>query len=204
MIERLFDRRRLNAVLFDFDGTLVDTMPLHYEAYRRTFSEMGLDLTPDEFYPHIGGTGPETIPKFLGGRATSWSVAQIHDRKKLAFLEILNEVEIPQLPAARLLPLLHGRVPMAVSSSGARIGVLTMIERLGWNGYFDAVVTAGDAARGKPAPDLFLKAAELLGIPPEECLVLEDTDDGAAAGRAAGAVVIDLREMTTTSPGPRR
>lgn len=204
MIERLFDRRRLNAVLFDFDGTLVDTMPLHYEAYRRTFSEMGLDLTPDEFYPHIGGTGPETIPKFLGGRATSWSVAQIHDRKKLAFLEILNEVEIPQLPAARLLPLLHGRVPMAVSSSGARIGVLAMIERLGWNGYFDAVVTAGDAARGKPAPDLFLKAAELLGVPPEECLVLEDTDDGAAAGRAAGAVVIDLREMTTTSPGPRR
>jgi HAD superfamily hydrolase (TIGR01509 family) len=204
MIERLFDRRRLNAVVVDFDGTLVDTMPLHYEAYRRTFSEMGLDLTPDEFYPHIGGTGPETIPKFLGGRATSWSVAQIHDRKKLAFLEILNEVEIPQLPAARLLPLLHGRVPMAVSSSGARIGVLAMIERLGWNGYFDAVVTAGDAARGKPAPDLFLKAAELLGIPPEECLVLEDTDDGAAAGRAAGAVVIDLREMTTTSPGPRR
>lgn len=183
------------AVLFDFDGTLVDTMPLHFEAYRRTFTEMGLVLEPEQFFRHIGGTGLETIPKFLGGRPTTWSVAQIHDRKKAVLSQLLDELPLSPLPISHLLPLLHGHVPMAVATSGARPGVEKMIARLGWTKYFGALATADDVSRGKPAPDLFVEAARRLGVDPRRCLAFEDTDDGLASARAAGSVVIDVRDM---------
>lgn len=184
-----------DAVLFDFDGTLVDTMPLHYEAYRRAFAEMGLELTHEDFYGRIGGTGLETIPLFLGGRPSPWSVVEIHQRKKAILLSLLDETELRRLPTAHLLPLLKGRVPMAVATSGARIGVEKMLRRLDWGSYFAAVVTAEDVPRGKPAPDLFLAAAARLNVPADKCLAFEDTDDGVAAATAAGAVVIDVRAM---------
>lgn len=182
-----------DAVLFDFDGTLVDTMPLHFEAYQRTFHEMGLELTHADFFRNIGGTAMETIPKFLGGRPTTWTTAEIHERKKSALAQILDDRPLAPLPISNLLPLLYGRVPMAVATSGARPGVTKMIARLDWTRYFAAVVAAEDVRHGKPAPDLFAEAARRLGVDPRRCLVFEDTDDGVAAGRNAGATVIDVR-----------
>jgi beta-phosphoglucomutase-like phosphatase (HAD superfamily) len=192
-----------NGVLFDLDGTLIDTMPLHYEAYRRTFLEMNLSLTPEAFYGNVGGTGLETIPRFLAGRAAPCSVAEIHDRKKRQLALLLDEVELTVLPAGLLLPLLRGRVPMAVATSGARPGVERMLSRVGWLEMFQAVVTAEDVRNGKPAPEVYLEAARLIGVPAGECLAFEDTDDGVASARAAGAAVVDVRSMTTfpTSTG---
>jgi len=184
-----------DAVLFDFDGTLVDTMPIHYEAYRLAFAEIGIELTHDDFFNNIGGTGLETIPRFLRGRHSSKSTGEIHRRKKELLLSILDEVDIPQLPTSRLLPLLRGRVPLAVATSGARVGVEKMLKRLGWTTCFAAVVTAEDVPQGKPAPDLFLAAAQQLGVDPSRCLAFEDTDDGIASARASGATVIDVRDM---------
>jgi HAD superfamily hydrolase (TIGR01509 family) len=186
---------RYDAVLFDFDGTLVDTMPIHYESYRRAFAEMGLELTHEDFFDNIGGSGLETIPRFLRGRPAPWTTQQIHRRKKEVLATLLDEIELQQLPTARLLPLLHGRVPMAIATSGARPGVEKMLDRLGWVPYFSAVVTAEEVAHGKPAPDLFVAAAARLGVDPTACLVFEDTDDGVAAARAAGAQVMDVRAM---------
>jgi len=190
---------RFDAVLFDFDGTLVDTMPIHFEAYRRVFAEMSLDLTHHDFYSNIGGTGMETIPRFLRGRPAPWPTTDIHRRKKERLLVLLDEIELQPLPTAYLLPLLNGRVPMAVATSGARIGVDKMLDRLAWRRYFAAVVTAEDVARGKPAPDLFATAASRLGIAPAACLAFEDTDDGIAAARAAGCQVIDVRAMAAAT-----
>jgi beta-phosphoglucomutase family hydrolase len=184
-----------DAVLFDFDGTLVDTMPIHFEAYRRTFDEMQLELTHGDYYDNVGGTGLETIPKFLRGRSAPWSVEQIHRRKKELLSALLDELQLSPLPTAHLLPLLHRHVPMAIATSGARAGIEKMIHRLGWTDYFGAVVTADDVKHGKPAPDLFLEAAARLGVDAAACLAFEDTDDGVAAARAAGAQVIDVRTM---------
>lgn len=187
---------RFNAVLFDFDGTLVDTMPIHYEAYRYVFAEMSLDLTHEDFYSNIGGSGMETIPRFLRGREARWSVTEIHQRKKHRLLELLDLVELHPLPASELLSLLHGRVPMAVATSGASVGVYKMLDRLNWRRFFTAIVTAEDVKRSKPAPDLFLTAASRLGVVPQECLVFEDTDDGVAAAVSAGCRVLDVRSMS--------
>ncbi|MEZ4365363.1 MAG: HAD family phosphatase [Kofleriaceae bacterium] len=186
-------------MVFDFDGTLVDTMPLHYEAYRRTFAEAHLELTPEDFYGNIGGSARETIPRFLRGRSCARSVQELHARKKEIVAELFATAEVPRLATAMLLPLLHRRIKLALASSGSRPGIELLLTRLDWVRYFDVVVTGEDAARGKPAPDLFLLAARGLDLDPARCLAFEDTDDGVAAAEAAGMTVFDVRRAV--APG---
>ena len=183
----------IDAVIFDFDGTLVDTMPVHFEAYRRTFAEMNLELTREAFYESIGGNARETIPKLLAGRAAPLDLAAIHQRKKQIVSELLTSEPIPVLPAAQLLSAFAGRLPIALASSGSRPGIELVLERFGWRDYFSAIVTGEDVPNGKPAPDLFLRAAEKLGVPAKTCLVFEDTTPGVEAAAAAGMRVFDVR-----------
>jgi HAD superfamily hydrolase (TIGR01509 family) len=182
------------GLIFDFDGTLVDTMPIHYEAYRRTFAEVGLELAADDFYANIGGKASETIPRFLGGRSCARSVPELHARKQAIAAELLRSEPIPVLASAELLHAFRARHPIALASSGSRSGIEILLERLGWRAHFDAIVTGEDAPRGKPAPDLFLIASERIAMAPPHCLVFEDTDDGVAAARAAGMAVFDVRK----------
>lgn len=186
----------LDAAIFDFDGTLVDTMPIHYEAYRRTFAEFGVELTAEDYFNNIGSTWRETIPRFLRGRTTPYTAEQIHDRKQALVLAVLQGIAIPQLAAARLLPLLRGRVPLAVASAGTRTTIELVLTRLGWAPWFQAVVTGEDVAHGKPAPDVFLLAARRLNVEPRRCIVFEDTDAGLAAGEAAGMTTFDVRGLS--------
>ena len=186
---------QLDAVVFDFDGTLVDTMPAHYAAYRRVFADVGIELTEADYYDNVGGTWREAIPKFLRGRACACSDEELHARKQGRLLAELEVADIPQLPAARLLPLLRGRVPLAIATSGSRATIELVLRRLAWTDAFAAVVTSEDVTRGKPAPELFQLAARRIGVSPERCLAFEDTDDGVAAARAAGMTAVDVRGL---------
>jgi beta-phosphoglucomutase-like phosphatase (HAD superfamily) len=181
------------AAIFDFDGTLVDTMPLHYEAYRQVFAEVGVELTPDDFYGNVGGKASETIPRFLRGRPCAVGVDELHARKKARFDVLLDDVEIPVLETAKLVPVFASLTKVGLASSGARPGIEKILARLGWREWFGAIVTGDDAARGKPAPDLFLLAASRLGVDPLRCVAFEDTDDGVASATAAGMTVFDVR-----------
>ncbi len=191
------------AAIFDFDGTLVDTMPLHFEAYRTVLAEVDVELSPDEFYGSIGGNARETIPLFLRGRPCRLTTEEIHLRKKQLMQKLLSESTPPVLEAAKLLPVLHGRMPLALASSGSRHGIEMILARLSWRRYFAAVVTGEDAARGKPAPDLFLLAAEKLGVSPQACIVFEDTDAGVSAAQAAGMRPFDVRRAFPRSLAER-
>ncbi len=188
------------AAVFDFDGTLVDTMPLHYEAYRRAIAECaGAELEPAVFWAEIGGTAREVVPRLLErvGRPDV-SGRDVHARKQQLLDELVRTTELAVLETAKLLPVLAAHLPLGLATSGSRPGIEAMLERLGWDEYFDAVVTGEDVAQGKPAPDPFLLAAERLGVPPQQCLAFEDTDAGVRSAQRAGMTVFDVR---LTAPG---
>jgi beta-phosphoglucomutase-like phosphatase (HAD superfamily) len=197
------DQAAIAAAIFDFDGTLVDTMPLHFEAYRRVLADAGIELTAERFYANIGGNARETIPKFLGGCPCGLSVDEIHARKKALVNTIFEEATIPVLETAKLLGVFAERLPMGLVSSGSRQGIEIILSRLDWQRYFAVVVTGEDATRGKPAPDLFLLAADKLAVRPGACIAFEDTDAGVAAAAAAGMRVFDVR-ATLAGPAGRR
>ena len=189
------------AVVFDFDGTLVDTMPLHYEAYRRAIAECaGAELEPEVFWAEIGGTAREVVPRLLARVGCEADPSVVHARKKDLLRDVLTDADIPVLETAKLLPVLRGRLPMALASSGSRQGIELMLDRLGWTAYFDAVVTGEDVAAGKPAPDAFELAARRLGVDPARCLAFEDTPAGLASARRAGMAVFDVGLVATPRP----
>lgn len=190
----------VSAIIFDFDGTLVDTMPLHYRAYQQVLASVGFELTADMFEEAIGGNARETIPKLLAGRDCSLSISEIHARKKALLAQFFEREPIAVLETARLLPVFQGKFKLAIASSGSRVGIEVLLRRLDWEKYFDVVVTGEDATRGKPAPDLFLLAAARMNVSPETCFVFEDTDAGAEAARSAGMGLFDVRRTCAISP----
>jgi len=173
------------AFIFDCDGTLADNMPLHYEAWSRAMRDFGGSY-PEELFYEWGGVPTGDIVRRLNEKfGLSLDVDEVVTRKEHYYRESIPKVE----PMHDVLALVHehrGKTPMAVASGGHRDLVVRTLCELGIEDFFDAVVTSEDYERGKPAPDPFLKAADLLRVAPEFCLVFEDTATGEEAARAAG------------------
>ncbi|KAA0700625.1 HAD family hydrolase [Neorhizobium sp. P12A] len=183
----------VEAILFDLDGTLVDTMPLHYQAYRDVLAEIGISLDFQAFMAASGGAARETIPRLLNGAACEVAVEEIHRRKVARATQLFRDVPPTRLPCSLLLPVLSKVFPVALVSSGSSKSVHTTLDSMGWTDLFHAIVCGDDVVRGKPDPEGYLKGAGLLGVAPERCLVFEDMDDGVAAATAAGMQVFDVR-----------
>jgi beta-phosphoglucomutase len=187
------------ALLFDLDGTLVDTMSLHYKSYAQVLAQRGLKLSETDFMANIGAPARKAIPSFLeaaGMRAASAAdVAAIHAEKKRAFERFLAGDPPVPLAAAALLEAGRGRKKLALVSSGNREGVMALLSAMRWNNVFDVVISGDDVSRGKPDPEPYLAAAAALNVAPRDCLVLEDTEAGFASGRAAGMTVLDVSKL---------
>ncbi len=182
------------AMLFDLDGTLVDTMPLHFQAYRDVLGELGITLSFKTFMAASGGAARETIPRLIDGNVCALSVEEIHRRKVARADQLFSENPPSKLPCAMLLPAFARTFPIGLVSSGSRRSVETTLASMGWSSVFQVIVTGDDVQKGKPDPEGYLKGARVLGAAPEECLVFEDMDDGVAAARAAGMQVFDVRK----------
>ena len=181
-----------DAVAFDFDGTLIDTLHIHYECYRKAFQEMNLELKPNDFYSNIGAKATEAIPLFLGKREAPWSIAEIHLRKKELIKHMFDVEPLRILPASNLIPMFSGQVPLALVSSGSRPGIFQILERLGWTEHFDVIITGEDTETSKPDPAPYLLAARLLGTEPSRMAAFEDTEAGIASAKNAGFTVFDV------------
>jgi len=185
-VELEIPNRPFSGCIFDCDGTLADTMPLHYRAWRRIVEECGASFPEDLFYT-LGGTPTEQILALLRDEhglkvADLGSVAA---RKEEYFLEFIHEVK-PIEPVLQIARRWHTILPMAVASGGVRKYVEITLDAIGARHLFSAVVCVEDCARAKPFPDPFLEAARRLAVAPEECLVFEDSELGMQAAKAAG------------------
>ncbi|MXO60723.1 HAD-IA family hydrolase [Altererythrobacter salegens] len=188
---------RFSALLFDLDGTLVDSMPVHYQAYRTVFRRHGIELKYHDFLLQVGAPARQAIPQFLNSAGHNGylhgKIESLHLEKKKIFRILVKRAPLSPLPAAAFLSQRKGK-KIALVSSGNRAGVLTIIEKMGWGGIFDAVISGDDVQNGKPHPEPYLRAAKLLDVKPCDCLVFEDTRDGVEAARAAGMRVVDVGE----------
>ncbi|MFE3837879.1 HAD family hydrolase [Pseudogemmobacter sonorensis] len=188
------------ALCFDLDGTLVDTMALHGQAYGEVFADLGHPLGMAQYLAHIGPPARIAIRLYARaagmGEIADQTVAEIHAAKKARFRAVLARDGAAGLPASALIARHAGRLPMAVVSSGNRDGVELILRHMGWREALAAVVSGDDTLRGKPAPDPYLLGAERLGVAPGRCLAFEDTETGIGSALAAGMAVVDV-----TRPG---
>ncbi|SIN25913.1 HAD family hydrolase [Micromonospora cremea] len=173
------------AYLFDCDGTIVDSMPLHYIAWQRALDEWGCEFPEDLFYAWGGRPAADIIVALNERHGLTMPVATVDERRESYYQEQLPQLAaVPEVLAH--IHAAHRRVPFAVVSGGTRASVTASLDALGLLDRFDVLVCADDYTRAKPDPEAFLLAAEQLGVPPGSCLVFEDTDLGIRAATAAG------------------
>ncbi len=181
-----------DALLFDCDGTLADTMPAHYRAWLQVTELHDLAFDEDRFYSLGGRPTRDILATLAAEAAIEIDLDQAADLKEKAFIEQLPHVEAidPVIAAVRRA---HGELPLAVVTGGYQAVCRQILERLGLLDCFDTIVASEDTDRHKPDPDPFLEAARRLGVRPESCLVWEDSDLGIEAARRAGMDWIDVR-----------
>ena len=195
------------AVIFDMDGVLVDTEPVINAAAIRGLREFGVEARPEDFTPFIGAGEV----KYIGGVAEKYGVPyrpEMKDRVYEIYLQIVGEMLEPQPGAIECLHALRKEgFPLALASSADRIKIHANLRVAGIrHDLFQVILSAEDVTRKKPAPDIYLKAAERLAMPPSRCIVVEDAINGIEAARAAGMICIavattfDRKELEEAGP----
>ncbi len=179
------------GVIFDCDGTIADTMPIHYEAWQAALDPYGVPF-PEAMFYDLGGTKSPQIIEILSARhGVEIPVQAAVDHKEAEFVKRIDRVA-PIEPVVELVKHYHGKAPLAVASGGIRSLVTQTLEYIGLLDYFQAIVTAEDVTHGKPDPEPFLLAAQRINTPPEACLVFEDGKVGIEAAMAAGMTVVKV------------
>ena len=184
----------IRGLIFDCDGTLADTMPLHWQAWSNVTKKYGLHFPEDRFYS-LGGVPSRDILKMLSAEQNiPLDHLAVSLEKENAYLPLLPQVQ-PIHEIVSIARENHRQIPMAVASGGVKHIIEQVLVHLGIRNLFDAVVTSEDVTNQKPAPDIFLEAARRIGIPPQECRGYEDTDLGMQAIRSAGMEAVDVRHL---------
>jgi beta-phosphoglucomutase len=178
----------MRAVLWDMDGTLVDSEEFHWLSWRDTMAAEGVPITRDQFVLTFGQRNDSILPHWLGADASADRIQRVGDAKEVEYRRLVRESGLAPLPgAAEWVRRLHQENwRQAVASSAPRANLDVVLEVIGLAGYFQAIVSAEDVTRGKPDPQVFLTAASRLGALPSECIVVEDAVAGVEAARRGG------------------
>ncbi len=181
------------AAIFDCDGTLADTMPLHYVAWRETLDGLGFpNVFPEEqFYAWGGVPAREIVERLNVIHGTEMDPESVAHSKEMLYRQQIPRVKPIEKVVAEARRF-HGICPIAVASGGMRVLVQETLETIGISDLFEIVVGSEDVRDGKPAPEVFLTAAARLGVDPEGCVVYEDAPAGLEAARRAGMQAVNI------------
>jgi beta-phosphoglucomutase len=176
------------AVLWDLDGTLIDSEEFHWIAWRDTLANRGISVTRKQFLSSFGQRNDAIISKWLGTAATPDRIAEIANAKEQLYRDLIRKNGIPPLPgvAAWLRQLHEQEWFQAIASSAPRLNINAVLDTLGAAQYFEGIVSAEEVQRGKPDPEVYLNAASRVGTPPARCIVVEDAAAGIEGARRAG------------------
>lgn len=187
-MELVLPDRRYDGYIFDCDGTLVDSMPLHFRAWTASFRhhEAPFEWSEERFYASAGVPDREIVAGLNDEYGCNLDGDSIHDYKAEWFVRHLQELT-PVAAIETLVKQYHAAGEKISVATGSDISIVDPeLEHVGLRSYFEIIVTPADVARGKPAPDMFLLAARKMGVDPENCLVFEDGKAGIQAADAAG------------------
>lgn len=185
------------AYLFDCDGTIADSMPLHYVSWKQALGEWNCEFPEPTFYAWGGMPAAEIVATLAAQQGLAMPAEAVAERKEQLYYEIIHQLQaVPEVleQIERNLSLRpgEGRLPMAVVSGSTRESVTRSLSLLGILDKFDTLVCAGDYTKSKPDPEPFLLAAQRLGVAPADCLVFEDTELGVQAATAAGMAAVKI------------
>ncbi|MDQ2835287.1 MAG: HAD family phosphatase [Acidobacteriota bacterium] len=185
-----------DALIFDCDGTLVDTPPAHLRALQKALAPLQLTMAAEWYYER-GGLGPNALwDQYEALQGKPIPRESITERYNEIFRRELDQMEEIRV-VADIARAWHGRVPLSVASNGRRANVKATLAATGLLPLFDHVVGAEDVKHGKPEPDVFLEAARRMSVAPVSCVVFEDSDEGLEAARRAGMRAMDIRAFHT-------
>jgi len=186
-------KHQFSAVIFDCDGTLVDSMPAHFDAWCEALAQYGAAnvLAEDVFYAMGGRPTKDIVIDLNAEYGLKLDPVRVALAKREAFLRKLDQVELIE-EVADFARCLRGKVPMGIATGGSRFVIEKTLQIVGVSDWFDEVITADDVPNGKPAPDIYLEAARRLGVSPLKCLAMEDAPAGVDAARAAGMTVVEI------------
>ncbi len=191
------------AYLFDCDGTIADSMPLHYRAWKKALGEWNCEFSEELFYSWGGMPIVEIIATLNERRGLNMPVEILSRRKESIYFELLPELKaVPEV--LEHIEAQHGRIPFAVVSGSTKESVTASLVALKLLDRFNAFVCAGDYEKSKPDPEAFLLAAAKLDVPPEACLVFEDTEMGIQAATAAGMASVKVPPPWERAASPEK
>lgn len=191
---------KAKGLIFDLDGTLADTMPIHYIAWKNAAARYGIDFTAELFAELAGIPLYPTIQKLNEIFGKNIDPREMGDSKEAEFeanMHLTPEIKI----VTDLVRANHGKIPMAVGTGGARRLALKTLEIIGFKDYFKVLVSSEDVSNYKPHPETFLKCAEQMGVSPSDCEVYEDGILGIQAAQAAGMMVVDVTQYYEVTIG---
>lgn len=189
----------MKAVIFDWDGVVIDSSAQHEHAWEILAKEISKPLPDGHFLLGFGKKNQVIIPEILGWATDPTTITSLSNRKEEIYRELVQASGIHVLPGARelLAALLKAGIPRAIGSSTPRANLDAIFAATGLDAFFDAIACGDDVTHGKPAPDIFLLAAQRLHLPPADCLVIEDAHVGLEAARRAG---METLAVATTNP----
>lgn len=183
---------RARGLIFDFDGTLADTMPTHLQAWMEAAKNYGFYFSRAILEQHAGMPTQNILRSISREQGLNLDVEEVTKTKQAAYLRLTDQIELIQ-PVFQILLQSYGKLPIAIGTGECREIALVNIQVAGIADYIDVLVTTDDVVRPKPDPDIFLRCAELMKVAPELCQVFEDGESGLEAARRAGMIVTDIR-----------
>ena len=183
---------KAKALIFDLDGTVADTLPIHYKGWVDVLEEHKINF-PRELFNEFTGIPTYKIVSHINEKfGVNLNPAETSKKKEEYCLKNINQVQLIK-PVADIIYKYHTKMPISLGTGSTKNVTDIILEKLGLDKYFDIYVTADDVVNHKPAPDTFLRCAELMGVAPEFCQVFEDGDIGLQAAKSAGMIATDIR-----------
>src|ERR1035438_5748153 len=176
------------AVLWDMDGTLIDSEELHWISWRNTMANEDITISREQFLSSFGQRNDSIIPRWLGAASTSERIERIGNAKEEMYRDLVRKDGVSPLPGVtNWLHRLHSQGWFqAIASSAPRANVEAVLEALAAGNFFQSIISAEDVHRGKPDPEVYLTAAARVGALPSRCIVVEDAEAGIEGARNAG------------------